>query len=48
VIPQGLTGTLSLDERGMVRRALEWVRIENGVPVPLGAADSAPLPSPTP
>ena len=49
VNPQGLTGTLSLDDRGRIRRALEWVRIENGVPVTLGAtAESAPLPSPSP
>lgn len=43
--PQGLTGTLSLDEQGRVRRSLDWVRIENGAPVPLGPSA---LPSPTP
>lgn len=45
--PQGLTGTLSLDDRGRVRRELQWVNIRNGVPVPLDSSDSA-LPSPTP
>lgn len=45
VNPQGLTGTLSIDEQGRVRRSLEWVRIQNGTPVPLGPT---PLPSPTP
>ena len=36
--PQGLTGTLSLDERGRIRRELEWVQIRNGVPTPLDAS----------
>ena len=46
VNPQGLTGTLSVDAQGRVRRELEWVRIKSGAPVPLDGAD-APLPSPT-
>jgi outer membrane PBP1 activator LpoA protein len=33
--PQGLTGTLSIDPQGRVRRELEWVRIKGGVPTPL-------------
>jgi outer membrane PBP1 activator LpoA protein len=45
--PKGLTGTLSLDEQGRVRRELDWVRIKAGVPTPLERTDSA-LPSPTP
>jgi outer membrane PBP1 activator LpoA protein len=44
--PQGLTGTLSIDAQGRVRRELQWVRIKGGVPVPLTDADAA-LPSPT-
>ena len=38
--PQGLTGTLSIDAQGRVRRELEWVRIKNGAPVPLERADT--------
>jgi outer membrane PBP1 activator LpoA protein len=37
--PQGLTGTLSIDAQGRVRRELEWVRIRNGAPTPLERAD---------
>jgi len=37
--PQGLTGTLSIDAQGRVRRELQWVRIKNGVPAPLERAD---------
>jgi outer membrane PBP1 activator LpoA protein len=37
--PQGLTGTLSLDAQGRVRRELQWVRIKNGAPAPLDRAD---------
>lgn len=33
--PQGLTGTLSMDAQGRVRRELAWVRIQDGAPVPL-------------
>jgi outer membrane PBP1 activator LpoA protein len=35
--PQGLTGTLSIDAQGRVRRELEWVRIKGGMPAPLEA-----------
>jgi len=38
VNPQGLTGTLSVDAQGHVRRELEWVRIKGGLPAPLEAA----------
>jgi outer membrane PBP1 activator LpoA protein len=38
VNPQGLTGTLSVDDQGRVRRELEWVRIKSGAPVPLEPA----------
>ena len=37
--PQGLTGTLSIDAQGRVRRELQWVRIKNGAPVPLDRND---------
>lgn len=33
--PRGLTGTLSIDAQGRVRRGLDWVRIKSGQPVPL-------------
>jgi uncharacterized protein len=35
ISPQGLTGTLSIDAQGRVRRGLDWVRIKSGQPVPL-------------
>jgi uncharacterized protein len=38
--PRGLTGTLSLDAQGQVRRDLDWVRIKSGVPVPLESQDT--------
>ena len=38
VSPQGLTGTLSMDAQGHVRRELAWVRIKNGLPAPLEPA----------
>jgi outer membrane PBP1 activator LpoA protein len=38
--PQGLTGTLTLDAQGRIRRELEWVRIKAGVPVPLDRQDA--------
>jgi outer membrane PBP1 activator LpoA protein len=38
--PQGLTGRLSLDAQGLVRRDLDWVRIKSGAPVPLEAQDA--------
>jgi len=37
--PRGLTGTLSIDAQGRVRRELDWVRIKNGAPIPLERAD---------
>ena len=37
--PQGLTGTLSIDAQGRVRRELEWVRIKGGAPDAAGTAD---------
>jgi outer membrane PBP1 activator LpoA protein len=50
VIRQGLTGTLSLDERGRIRRELAWTRIQNGLPTPLleSISDAGAIPSPTP
>jgi outer membrane PBP1 activator LpoA protein len=39
--PKGLTGTLTVDPQGHVRRELEWVRIKGGVPVALDGADGA-------
>jgi uncharacterized protein len=39
--PEGLTGTLSLDAQGRVRRELDWVRVRGGVPVPLEAQPAA-------
>jgi outer membrane PBP1 activator LpoA protein len=38
--PEGLTGTLSIDAQGRVRRELEWVRIKNGAPAPIERADT--------
>jgi outer membrane PBP1 activator LpoA protein len=38
--PQGLTGTLSIDAQGRVRRELKWVRIKGGAPTPLDRADA--------
>jgi outer membrane PBP1 activator LpoA protein len=35
--PEGLTGTLSLDAQGRVRRELDWVRIRGGLPTPVEA-----------
>jgi outer membrane PBP1 activator LpoA protein len=46
--PNGLTGTLTLDAQGRIRRELDWVRIKSGVPTPLERTDTAALPSPTP
>jgi outer membrane PBP1 activator LpoA protein len=42
--PQGLTGILSIDAQGRVRRELQWVRIKNGVPTPLERPDVASTP----
>jgi len=41
ISPDGLTGTLSMDAEGHIRRSLEWVRIKGGLPVPLESAPSA-------
>jgi outer membrane PBP1 activator LpoA protein len=41
---QGLTGTLSVDEQGRVRRGLAWVRIKSGAPVPLEPPAGAAAP----
>ena len=38
--PQGLTGNLSVDAQGRVRRELQWVRIKSGVPTPLEPQDA--------
>ena len=46
VDPQGLTGKLSLDNHGRVRRELEWVRIKSGAPTPLAPADAIVSTSP--
>ena len=35
--PDGLTGTLSMDAQGRIRRSLNWVRIKSGAPVPMDA-----------
>jgi uncharacterized protein len=43
--PKGLTGTLSLDPQGRVRRELEWVRIKGGAPVPLDHDDVMTAPA---
>lgn len=32
----GMTGLLSIDERGRVRRELDWARVTDGQPVPVG------------
>lgn len=34
----GMTGLLSIDEHGRVRRDLDWARVTEGKPVPLGMA----------
>jgi outer membrane PBP1 activator LpoA protein len=45
IAPQGLTGTVSIDEQGRVRRDLQWARMKGGTPVPL---DSAAIAATTP
>ncbi len=37
----GMTGLLSIDERGRVRRDLDWARVTEGKPVPLGTTATA-------
>jgi outer membrane PBP1 activator LpoA protein len=37
----GMTGLLSIDERGRVRRELDWARVMDGQPVPVGATATA-------
>ncbi len=34
----GMTGVLSIDDRGRVRRELDWARVTDGKPVPIGTA----------
>jgi outer membrane PBP1 activator LpoA protein len=46
--PNGLTGALSLDAQGRIRRDLDWVRIKGGVPTPVERPDLAAQPSPMP
>jgi len=41
--PQGLTGTLSIDPQGRVRRELQWVRIKGGAPTPLETVPQAAI-----
>jgi len=44
--PKGLTGNLSLDAQGRVRRDLQWVRIKSGAPVPLEPSQTAATATP--
>jgi outer membrane PBP1 activator LpoA protein len=44
--PQGLTGTLTLDAQGRIRRDLQWVRIKSGVPTPLEPQDAVAAAAP--
>lgn len=37
----GMTGLLSIDDHGRVRRELDWAQVTNGNPVPLGTAATA-------
>ena len=46
--PQGLTGTLSIDPQGRVRRELDWVRIKDGAPTPLERRTRRGPAAPTP
>lgn len=39
--PQGLTGRLSIDAQGFVRRELDWARIQRGAPVPIEGPPTA-------
>lgn len=37
----GMTGLLSIDDKGRVRRELDWARVDGGKPVPIGNATTA-------
>jgi outer membrane PBP1 activator LpoA protein len=37
----GMTGLLSVDDKGRVRRELDWARVSDGKPIPIGAAATA-------
>jgi len=37
----GMTGLLSIDDKGRVRRELDWARVDNGKPVPIGGATTS-------
>jgi outer membrane PBP1 activator LpoA protein len=37
----GMTGLLSIDEQGRVHRQLDWARITDGRPAPIGTATTA-------
>jgi hypothetical protein len=37
----GMTGLLSIDTQGRVRRELDWARVMDGKPSPLGGAATA-------
>ncbi|MET0497365.1 MAG: penicillin-binding protein activator [Steroidobacteraceae bacterium] len=37
----GMTGLLSIDDKGRVHRQLDWARVTNGQPVPLGMSTAA-------
>lgn len=37
----GMTGLLSIDDKGRVRRELDWARVSDGKPVPIGGAATA-------
>jgi len=42
----GMTGVLSVDDKGHVRRELDWARVSGGKPVPLGTAAAASVTQP--
>lgn len=37
----GMTGLLSVDDKGRVRRELDWARVTDGKPIPIGQAATA-------
>lgn len=37
----GMTGLLSIDDKGRVRRELDWARVTDGKPIPIGNAATA-------